>query len=375
VLVDPIRAAFCVGRALLLARDIGDRKNYLYLLLLEGDLRKAETSRARAGAGVVAAFDALAARDPGGLSPSVVAIHKGAQTYMHMRGGDVEALDSLISADDKLTATRTAPWELVGGRTFLLLLLRRLGRYSELRRRFGSYVLDAQRRNDVYTEATMRGFCNLLHLIDDDPRAARTALAGSIWISFERGFHVQHWYDFNAAMELHMYECDAPDPDYVHHQLAAFRSSQLGRLAVFAAETEWLVGRLGLAFPDLARFGHSRIKRAICRLERTSAPYPRLLATQLRAGLARRRGDDDKARAQLRSAIQLGKGLDMKIYPAVASYQLGSLVGGDDGEAMCESARTVLAMEGVRDPARLANLLVPGFLSAAPRALVSGTSG
>jgi hypothetical protein len=57
---------------------------------------------------------------------------------MHMRGGDAEALDSLINADDKLTATRTAPWELVGGRTFLLLLLRRLGRYSELRRRFDS---------------------------------------------------------------------------------------------------------------------------------------------------------------------------------------------------------------------------------------------
>ena len=363
LLVDPLRAAFWNGRALLLARKVGDHRHYKYFLLLEADLRKSETSRQGAGARAIAAFDALVERDPGDLSPSVIAVHKGASTYMNMRGSDVESLDLLTRADEKLSATRIAPWELVGGRTFLLLLLRRLGRYSDLRRCFAAYVLDAQSRNDVYTEETTRGFCNLLYLVDGDPGRARDELASSIWISFEHGFHVQHWYDFNALMELHLYERVAPSADHVARQLAAIRSSHLDRLAVFAAETEWLVGRLALVFPQLQGFGHGRIRTAIHRLEHTSAPYPRLLATQLRAALARSTGDDEEARAQLRDAIQLGKGLDMRIPPAVASYHLGSLVRGDEGQAMRERASAPLASEGVRDIARFADLMMPGFTS------------
>jgi hypothetical protein len=210
----------------------------------------------------------------------------------------------------------------------------------------------------------MHGFCNLLYLVDDDPQRAREELGKTIWISLERGFHVQHWYDFNALMELHMYERVAPDFDHVHRQLAAFRSSQLGRLAVFSVETEWLVGRLALAFPETARFSRRRIRTAIRRLERTQAPYPRLLAAQLRAGVAHRAGDDAGARAQLTGAIHLGKGLDMRVQPAVASWQLASLVRGDDGEAMRERARIALAQEGVRDLARFADMLVPGFARA-----------
>jgi serine/threonine protein kinase len=358
LLVDPLRAAFWMGQGLLLARQVGDRQSYMYFLLLEGDLRKSESSHQRAGAAVIAAFDDLLAQRPDDLPPSIIAVHKGAHTYMNIRGGDVDALEVLLKADETLSATRIAPWELVGGRTFLLLLLRRLGRYSDLRRTFADYATDAQRRNDVYTQETTRGFCNLLYLVDDAPERARDELASSIWVSFEHGFHVQHWYDFNALMELHIYTGEPPSADHVDRQLAAIKSSHLDRLAVFAAETEWLVGRLALAFRGLERFGATRVRKAIRRLERTSAPYPRLLATQLRAGLAHSEGDHDEAAAQLRNAIQFGKGLDMRIQPAVAGYQLGRLTG---SEVMRDRAAATLVSEGVRNVARFADLLMPGF--------------
>lgn len=358
LLVDPLRAAFWMGEGLLRARQVGDRQSYLYFLLLEGDLRKSESSRQRAGAAVIAAFDELLADSPDDLPASVIAVHKGAHTYMNIRGGDADALEGLLKADETLSATRIAPWELVGGRTFLLLLLRRLGRYSDLRRTFADYVADAQRRNDLYTQETTRGFCNLLYLVDDAPERARDELASSIWVSFEHGFHVQHWYDFNALMELHIYTRQPPSAAHVDRQLAAIKSSHLDRLAVFAAETEWLVGRLALAFPGLERFGPARVRKAIRRLERTSASYPRLLATQLRAGLAHREGDHDEAAAQLRNAIQSGKGLDMRIQPAAAGYQLGRLTGND---AMRDRASAALVSEGVRSVERFADLLMPGF--------------
>jgi serine/threonine protein kinase len=368
VLVDPIRAAFCVGGALRLTREIGDHEGFRYFLLLEGDLRMSETARQGAGAGVVAAFDEL--YHPAELPQAIVTVHKGARTYMHMRGDDVDALERLLKADEELATTRIAPWELAGGRTFLLLLLRRLGRYSELRRRYTSWISDARSRNDVYTEATTRGFGNLLHLIDYAPERAREELASSMWTSVEDGFHVQHWYDFNALMEAHLYEGRAPDAAYIAGQLAAFGSSRLGRLAVFAAETEWLVGRLALAFPALAArlpFGRGRIRKAIRRLERTGAPYPALLATALRAGLAHTTGDLAAARAELHRAVQLGKGLDMQVHPAAATYQLGRLEEGRDGAATCARAAATLTAEGVRDVGRFVDLLLPGFAAARPR--------
>jgi serine/threonine protein kinase len=359
VLVDPIRAAFCVGNAVRLAREIGDVHEYFYFLLLEGDLRMAETSRKRSGTAVVTAFDALARQRPDVMSPTLVAVHKGARVFMNMRGGDSEALDSLVKADEQLARDRNAPWELVGGRSFLLSQLRRLGRYAELKQRYTHYRLDAGRRTDVYAEATMRGFCNLLHLVDDDPRRAREELSTTIWIALEHGFHVQHWYEFNALVEVHLYEREAPSSAYLAQQLAAFTASRLAILAVFAIETEWLVGRVGLAFPHL--FGPRRIRAAIRKLERTDAPYPRLLAMQLRAGVAYTTNNPAQAVAELETAIQIGKSLDMKIAPALASYRLGALTGGDDGAAMRERARATLASEGVRDVDRFVDLMLPGF--------------
>ncbi|HEX3764191.1 MAG TPA: protein kinase [Kofleriaceae bacterium] len=361
VLVDPIRAAYCVGRALRLAREIGDTQEYLYFLLLEGDLRMSETSRERAHSAVVTGCDALLDAHPGELPPAIVAVHKGARTYMNMRGGDSEALESLISADDQLARTRIAPWELVGGRTFLLTLLRRLGRYAELKQRSTAYLLDARRRNDVYSQATMRGFCNLLHLVDDDPQRARDELAPTIWISLQHGFHVQHWYDLNALMELHLYTREPPDPAQLDQQLTAFRASRLARLAVFDVETEALSGRLALAFPQLPGFGRARVRAAIRRLERTSAAYPQLLAAQLRAGLACTMGAHGEAIARLRDAIRLGKSMDMKVQPAAAGHQLAALVGGSEGEVTRPRARATLESEGVRDIARFCDLIVPGF--------------
>jgi eukaryotic-like serine/threonine-protein kinase len=370
VLVDPIRAASCVGRALRLAREIGDTQEYLYFLLLEGDLRMSETSRERSRSAVVTACDALLQAHAGALPASIVAVHKGARTYMNMRGGDSEALESLINADEQLAKTRIAPWELVGGRTFLLTLLRRLGRYTELKRRSAAYLLDARRRNDVYSQATMRGFCNLLHLVDDDPRRARDELAPTIWSSLQHGFHVQHWYDLNALMELHLYTREPPSGAHLDQQLTAFRASRLARLAVFDVETESLSGRLGLAFPGLPGFGRARVRTAIRRLERTSAAYPRLLAAQLRAGLACTTGAHGEAVARLREAISLGKSMDMKVQPAIASCQLAGLLGGGEGDAMRARARATLASEGVRDVARFCDFAMPGFAST--RALPDG---
>ena len=137
---------------------------------------------------------------------------------------------------------------------------------------------------------------------------------------------------------------------------------------MFDVETEWLLGRLGLAFPET--FGNRRVRTAIRRLERTTAAYPRMLAAQLRGGLACTSGDTTAAAAQLRVAAGLGRGLDQRVQPAIANLIVATLDTRSDAVAAAEKARETLAAEGIRDPQRFAALMMPGF-SRAQRVLTT----
>jgi hypothetical protein len=50
----------------------------------------------------------------------------------------------------------------------------------------------------------------------------------------------------------------------------------------------------------------------------------------------------------------------MNLQADAARYQLGLLLGGDEGRALVESARSALAAQGVRAPLRFVSMSVPG---------------
>ncbi|HEX9101138.1 MAG TPA: hypothetical protein VF997_02985, partial [Polyangia bacterium] len=52
---------------------------------------------------------------------------------------------------------------------------------------------------------------------------------------------------------------------------------------------------------------------------------------------------------------------DMALWAAVARWQLGRLVAGDEGAALVAAAEALLRAQSVRDPARVAATLAPGF--------------
>jgi hypothetical protein len=50
----------------------------------------------------------------------------------------------------------------------------------------------------------------------------------------------------------------------------------------------------------------------------------------------------------------------MALYASSARYQLGCLLGGDDGERMTREAEATMSAEGIRAPARMAAMFLPG---------------
>lgn len=72
-------------------------------------------------------------------------------------------------------------------------------------------------------------------------------------------------------------------------------------------------------------------------------------------------GDRSRAAGWLEEAVQLLERVGMKLYTAAARRHLGRLLGGDRGRELVSQADAWLSSEGVRNPARLAAMLTPGF--------------
>jgi predicted lipid-binding transport protein (Tim44 family) len=59
-------------------------------------------------------------------------------------------------------------------------------------------------------------------------------------------------------------------------------------------------------------------------------------------------------------AIDLAHAAEMALYAAAARYQLGTLLGGENGAALAAAAAQAMRAQDIRMPARFASTLVPG---------------
>jgi hypothetical protein len=88
-----------------------------------------------------------------------------------------------------------------------------------------------------------------------------------------------------------------------------------------------------------------------------SSPLEKLI----RGGIANLRGKLDEAVVLLDTAEKELLTADMELYAAAARRQRGKLIGGDEGQLLVRSADEFMAGQDIRNPARIAAMLVPGF--------------
>jgi tetratricopeptide (TPR) repeat protein len=346
-IVDTIRGADFQTRQLLLALASGHRPHIVRALVMEasyvatrGDHVRAESlfKRAKEIAGEVA--------DP--YLQGLIAGTQGIATYL--TGDAPRALQMLGAGEKVLRQVPGANWELDSLKLFTLFVMRIVGDFAAVRRRYDRYAVEAEQCGDLYLASTMRRACVPMWLAEDDPAGAEADLARATWVPAGEGYHVQHFHELVGWGELALYS-DRPDDPRLAPGFARLDKSLMVRVAAIRSQASYLRGRLA------AHVGDRRsVERHARELDRIGTAIAAVWAQLLRAAAAHLRADRDALIKTLVAADQAARAAGMLLSAASARWQLAILRADPAAQAEARAAMTAL---GVRAPAKLAAMLIP----------------
>jgi tetratricopeptide (TPR) repeat protein len=281
---------------------------------------------------------------------------------LYMRGRYREALEKLDAA---VSATPGAAGN-TSARLFGVYACFFLGRLREEARRARRLLRDVEDRGDVYTAVSLQTTVMAdIRLMADDPEAAKRNLGEALTRWTQSGFNVQHWYAMWAETNVALYSGDGEGAwTRLARDAHALRKSFLLHSQLIRGFTAYLRACCAIASIDaspkvrVARVAEAR--RMARRLGKETAAWGPTLTAIVRAALANAAGERSVAVASLREALRHAEAADLALHGWAVRYQLGTAIGGDEGRDHVLQAERAMTDEGVRAPARVAALLVPG---------------
>jgi eukaryotic-like serine/threonine-protein kinase len=260
------------------------------------------------------------------------------------------------------TMGRSVWWELTGAQIMAESALYWLGELAELHRRVEREVADGEARGDLLAVVTRRagGLSAVSRLAADDPRRAQAELADAMARWTRSGLHVQHWYAFQAAVQIALYRDDRRQLQRAIDE----QWSRLDRAWLHRAQTLRITGRwrhacaqLGLVRGDDSRL--ACVRKEARRLGREGLPWARALADLVDASAAAHEGDDATAIAKLESAVVGCDRSEMHLLASIARLRLGKMIGGHRGETSVAQADEALQRCSVAQPLAFSRILLP----------------
>jgi eukaryotic-like serine/threonine-protein kinase len=267
-----------------------------------------------------------------------------------------ENLDAAYASGQARSAGRTSIADVFGAWTLMYL-----GEFRELACRNTRLLADADARGDLYTSVQLRASLHILGLAKDEPDAAcrcsREAIAQ--WSSTR--FLLQHWHAMCGEAEIELYlGSGARAYERFARDLPAIGKSLLLKCELIRIVTTFCQGRCAVAVPGLRRQRLAEGRRMARRLEREFPPYAAVFASLLSAAVSNAEGNRPAAIASLRKAIGHSDAAHMAMYAAAARYQLGSLLGNEEGRSLLRQGEDAMKAQDVRVPARFAAMYLPG---------------
>jgi len=255
-------------------------------------------------------------------------------------------------------------WELTMANRFMLSALLYLGELAEVSRRVPSLLTAALEQGNVFAATDLRTRMNSIWLAADDPDKARAEVIEALKAWPHEGFHLQHYSSLLAQAQIELYTGDA-DVAWKHiaGQWHALENSMLLRTQVLRIEATYLRARAALAtsLQNGDRDKLSFAERLAHKIEKENMSWAKPFAVVVRAAVAHQRGQNTEATTLLAAAGDGFERADMRLYAAASRRRLGQLLADDRGRHLIAAADAWMTTQRIKNPERMARMLVPGF--------------
>jgi len=363
---DVFRAADFQSRHLLLALEVGERSRIARALAMETGLDGATGSRRRrrAAARRQRAHE-LAAEIGDAYAAALATLQDGAA--LSLDGAWRAAAETCDRAEAMFyDCHESTVWDVTTARRLALSALASLGEIGEVSRRLPRHLRDAVEQGNVHGAHQLRTRLNVFWLAADAVDEARRQIeeAASSW--HQEGFGLPHWNVAAARVRADLYTGHGVDAVAAMEECyPALGDSLLLRIQPIRVEAFLLRARgsLAAALQDRSRQGElqQQALRDARSLEGESLSPALPLATLLRAAAAHLAADPSGARDALERAASGFESCEMRLHSTVAWRRLGELMGGSAGQELVHRSDVWMKQQKIRDPARMAALLAPGF--------------
>ena len=368
VLSDPFRGADFQTRHLLLALSAGEPYRIARALAVEGGYSSLGGQRSwKRTQKLIRLAREIADRIDQPHARGLVAITRGMADYQ--TGQWAAALSGFEDAASVLRGHCTGvAFEITTALRFAVDALFNLGSLGELCRRVPQYLAEAERRGDLYGATDMRtGLPNAAWLVADDPQTARDQCERARKSLSQRlDFYLQHYYELLAQTHIDLYVGDGEAAyQRILERWPKLKRSMLLRVQVIRAEALFMRGRAALAAAGAVAESSERrqllveeVERATGKLDREPLPGAHAQANVLAAGVARLRGDTERALQLLAQAESRFQTAEMELSAAAARHRRGELSGGPTGQRLVADSERWMRAETIRAPASMVRIIV-----------------
>ena len=347
VMVDVFSSLEFSSRFLLSALRLGEPRRVGRALALEADLLATQGNARRAKL-LCRQLELLTAQDSTPKTRTQLMVTQGMIAFL-CEGRWREALAILDEAAAIFRAHEAAAgFELDTVAMFCLWALYYLGDLPELCRRVPALVEAAQRGGVRYAAVNLRAAFPAVWLARDQPEQAEREIDAAMAAWPADGYHIQHLFALVSRADIALYRGEpAEAAERVRAEWPALRRSLL-----HLAPSNQLLLYPALARLAVARGDRAAARRWLRRMARAKHPILRDAGRLFGAALAER----EQAIAILRDGIARLESYETHLVAQAARRRLDMLTGDD---AAVAAADAWFAERGVRDPGKMAAMLLP----------------
>jgi len=366
-MVDTFRGMDFGTRFLLGALRLGERWRVSRAIALETDFLAA-TAKQRRAVKLLRTLEEMTETIDEVAAPSQLMTTRGfVEFFVHNR-----FRAALAQFDDAIARYRAvvgrAGFELDTVSMFRCFALYYLGELGELSRVVPAMAEAAKRGGNRYTAVTLHCAFPTAWLAHAEPDAIEAELDAALgsWTSVDGAYQLQHLLALASRIDLALYR---GQPERVTGRIATelrlIRRSLVDRPPMQGMLLRLALVRHAVACANHAPPGSSRKREALAqarahmRTLRGRVPLVGHCATMCAGLIAEAAGHADQAISHYRTALTGLEQADAHLFVHAARYRVGRLIGGDEGRMLCDEVRVWLVREGVREPDRMVQMMLP----------------